>query len=336
MSAIIGFMATTSARALTLLSLLQTGREWSGTALAQRLGISTRTLRRDVESLRGLGYPVEVVLGPDGGYRLGSGATLPPLVFDDDQAVAVALALQTVPVTVAGVDEGAARALATLTRVLPARLRAEVESVRLTAVRNWWDFAAPPIDPSVVTTIGTAVRRGHVLRVERLRSDGTCPAPGEPDFVGPVAVEPHHLVLWAGRWYVVAWTLRGVGEWTIYRADRLRLHPGTGRPFTRRELPDDDVARYVTTRHDRGDVPAPWQCLGTVIMELPASTVARWAPGGSVVEDVGANRCRFTVGAWSWAGVAGILATFDADFTVVEPEDLRTACRDLGDRLGNA
>jgi predicted DNA-binding transcriptional regulator YafY len=330
----IGPVATTSARTLTLLSLLQTRREWPGAVLAARLGVSTRTLRRDVESLRELGYPVDVTLGPDGGYRLGAGSNLPPLVFDDEQAVAVALALQTVPVTVSGVDEGAARALATLTRVMPARLREEVDAVRLTAVRNWWDFAAPPLDPDTLTTVGTAVHRGHVLRFEQLRSDGSRPAPDDPDFRGPVRVEPHHLVLWAGRWYLLSWTLDEPAGWAIHRLDRLRLDGPTGQPFVRRELPDPDVGRYVTRRHDRGDVPAPWQCLGTVVMDLPATIVARWAPGGSVVEAVDDRSCRFTVGAWSWAGVAGILATFDADFTVVEPEELRQACRAVGDRLG--
>ncbi|MBT0772857.1 WYL domain-containing protein [Kineosporia sp. J2-2] len=331
-------MATTSARALRLLSLLQSRREWPGPVLAGRLGVSTRTLRRDVESLRELGYPVRTAMGPEGGYRLAPGSSLPPMLFDDEQAVAVALALQTVPVTVSGVDEGAARALATLTQVMPARLRAEVDSVRLTAVRNYWDFAGPPIDPDVLRAVGSAVHRAQVLRFDHLRADGTCPGPREPGFMPPRQVEPHHLVLWAGRWYLLAYdlSLPPGGEWAVYRVDRIRAAAATGRCFARRPLPDPDVGHYVMTRHDRGDTPAPWQCLGTVVMELPADVVARWAPGGSVVERLGPQRTRFTVGAWSWVGVAGILATFGAAFTVEGPVELRDACREIGRRLDRA
>ncbi|GAB3257236.1 helix-turn-helix transcriptional regulator [Kineosporia babensis] len=320
-------MATTSARALKLLSLLQSRREWSGPELSERLQVSTRTLRRDVESLRELGYPVQTRLGPDGGYRLGAGTSLPPLLFDDEQAVALALALQTAPVTVSGVDEGATRALTTLTQVMPARLRAQVEAVRVTAIRNYWDFAAPPIDPAVLKAVGTAVHREHLLRFDYLGPDGSRQDP-------PLRVEPHHLVLWAGRWYLIAHSREA--DWAIYRVDRIRPSDPTGLPFTRKALPDPDVRRYLMTRHDRGDTPAPWQCLGTVVIDLPSDVVARWAPGGSVVERIGPQQSRFTVGAWSWAGIAGILATFDADFTVVEPDELRLACRRIGRRLDHA
>lgn len=131
-------MADTSARILRLLSLLQARSDWPGAALADRLGISVRTLRRDVETLRDLGYPVEAGKGPGGGYRLGPGGKLPPLVLDDDQAIAIALALQTAPATVRGIDDAVARALTTLRQVLPARLRAASEAFEVSALRNYW------------------------------------------------------------------------------------------------------------------------------------------------------------------------------------------------------
>ncbi|MFD1049713.1 helix-turn-helix transcriptional regulator, partial [Kibdelosporangium lantanae] len=211
--------------------------------------------------------------------------------------------------------------------------------------------------------------RSHVLRVDVLRPDDTRPAPGDPDFIPPVHLEPHNLVLWAGRWYLVAHrepdlalpaydSICGTNEhprkvpqaptqpvrkgrshdlgWEVLRVDRLHVHSPTGIPFTRRELPCDNLAEYVRTRYSRGDVPASWQCTGVVLIDLPADLVARWAPGGSVVEYVAENRTRLTVGAWSWAGIAGILATFDAHFTVVEPTELTDACHEIARRLAHA
>lgn len=145
-------------------------------------------------------------------------------------------------------------------------------------------------------------------------------------------VEPHHLVLWAGRWYLVAHRT-DTGRWAIHRLDRIHPLAATGVPFERREPPAPDVARYVVTSHDRGDTAAPWPCLGTVLIDLPPEVVAEWAPGGSVVEYVSPTRSRFTLGAWSWAGVAGLLATFDADITVLGPDELKEACRTLSDRF---
>ncbi len=334
-------MASSSARLLTLLSLLGARASWSGEELADRLGVSTRTLRRDVDGLRGLGYPVSAAKGPDGGYCLGAGGKLPPLLLDDEQAVAVAVALQTAPSSVAGIDDGVARALTSITQVMPARLRAEVESLHLTAIRNPWDFAAPPIDPGTVRAVGHAVRHGHLLRFDHLTPDGRRPAPHDPDFTPPLHVEPHHLVLWAGRWYLVAYRPAdrpGDADpgWGVHRLDRIHSHDPTGVPFRRRELPSGDVVRFVTTSHDRGDTPARWQCLGTAQMDLPSDVVARWAPGGSVVEYVTATRTRITLGAWSWAGIAGLLATFDAELSDVEPAELRSACRTLAQRYARA
>ncbi|MGC5013672.1 helix-turn-helix transcriptional regulator [Streptosporangium sp. DT93] len=328
-------MATTSARLLTLLSLLAARQNRSGRELAERLGISARTLRRDVESLRALGYPVHALKGPDGGYRLGPGGGLPPLLLDDEQAVAVAVALQTAPTSVTGLDDAVARALTSIRQVMPARLRSEVDAMRLTSIRNSWEFPAPPIAPGTLKAVGYAVRNEQVLRFDYLTPDGRRPHPNDADFTAPLRVEPHHLVLWAGRWYLVAYD-PAAASWRIHRVDRIHAHSPTGIPFRRRELPEPDVARYVMTSHDRGDTPARWECLGSALMELPADVVARWAPGGSVIEYVSPTRTRITLGAWSWAGIAGLLATFDADITAVEPDDLREACRVLAERYRRA
>ncbi|HEY0690157.1 MAG TPA: WYL domain-containing protein, partial [Kribbella sp.] len=297
-------MATASSRLLRLLSLLGARPNWSGQDLADRLGISTRTLRRDMESLRELGYPVQALKGPDGGYQLGAGSKLPPLLLDDEQAVAVAVALQTAPTSVAGIDDAVARALTSIKQVMPANLRAEIDAMHLTAIPNSWEFPAPPIASSTLKAVGYAVRNGHLMRFDYLTPDGHRPHPNDPDFAPPLRVEPHHLVMWAGRWYLVAYT-PATEAWGIYRVDRIHAHAPTGTPFQRRELPDPKVARYVMTSYDRGDTPAPWQCLGTVLMELPADVVARWAPGGSVIEYVTPTQTRITLGAWSWAGIAG-------------------------------
>lgn len=328
-------MATSSARLLRLLSLLGARARWSGEDLAGRLAVSTRTLRRDVESLRELGYPVDTLHGPDGGYRLGSGGRLPPLLLDADQAVAVAVALQTAPVSVTGHAEAAARALTSLSQVMPAPLLAEVEGMRMTTIRNVWDFAAAPVEPGVLKAVGAAIRQGHVLRFDPLVPDGRRPEPRDPDFSPPLRVEPHHLVLWAGRWYLVAYELAGQA-WAIYRLDRIHALTPTGTPFARRDLPQPDVARFVMTSHDRGDIPARWQCLGSAVLARPVEVVARWAPGGSVVEPVDADRTRIAVAAWSWVGIAGLLATFDAETTEVEPDELRRACRTIAERYRQA
>ncbi|MEC3975465.1 helix-turn-helix transcriptional regulator [Amycolatopsis sp. H20-H5] len=323
-------MAHTSRRALRLLSLLAARRQWSLHELAERLGVSERTVRRDVETLRQLDYPVTTVHGPDGGYRLGADHTLPPLQFDDEQALAVAVALQTAPSTVFGLQDDAARALETLKQVMPAKLQVAMESLRLTRLQNYWEFPAPPIDSTALSTVGGAVRHRHVLIVDTLRADSSRREPGDADFSPARRIEPHHLVVWAGRWYLVAYDLAD-DTWQVHRVDR--LHPRTTTlPFAARELPGDDVAQFVMTSHDRGDTPATWQCTGTARLNLPAHTVARWAPGGSVVEHLDPDHCLLTLGAWSWAGIAGILATFDTDLTDLQPPELIQACRRLAHR----
>lgn len=161
-----GVMPKTSARLLTLLSLLQARRDWPGQSLAERLEVSPRTVRRDVDRLRGLGYPVAATKGPDGGYRLDAGTELPPLLFDDDQAVALAVALQTVGTTGAGVEEAAVRALNTVRQVMPARLRHRVDALRVTAVERAGAGPDTAADARLLATLGAAVQTREVLRFD--------------------------------------------------------------------------------------------------------------------------------------------------------------------------
>ncbi|SCL66369.1 Predicted DNA-binding transcriptional regulator YafY, contains an HTH and WYL domains [Micromonospora citrea] len=328
-------MANTSARILRLLSLLEARIEWPGAELADRLGVSARTLRRDVETLRELGYPVDAVKGPGGGYRLGPGGKLPPLVLDDDQAIAIALALQTAPATVTGIDDAVTRALTTLRQVMPARLRATTETFTVTTLRNYWEFAAPPVDVDTLQAVGAAIRTTRVLRFDYREPDGADPAPAEPGFRPPVEAEPHHLVVWAGRWYLVARDHRR-GTWHTYRVDRIAPRTPAGAAFRPHPLTDDDLTRLVVRNPDRGDTPGQWQCVGSAVLDLPAHLVARWAPGGSVVEPVDPRHSRLTVGGWSWVGVAGLLITFDADLRDVRPSELRGALRRIGHRVSRA
>lgn len=328
-------VADTSARVLRLLSLLSARTDWSGDDLAGRLEVSARTLRRDVDTLRELGYPVEAGKGPGGGYRLGSGAQLPPLVLDDDQAAAIALALQTAPATVSGIDDAVTRALTTLRQVMPARLRAASEAFEVTALRNYWEFSAPPVPAEVLRALGSAIRTCRVLRVDYRDPQGALPDLADPDLRPPRPIEPHHLVVWAGRWYLVARD-HASREWLVLRVDRVAPRSPGGPAFTPALLTHDDLVQLIVANPDRGDTVGPWQCIGSATLELPAQVVARWAPGGSVVEPLGEQRCRLTVGAWSWMGVAGLLVTFDSDLSEVSPGELRAALGTLADRARRA
>jgi len=203
---------TTSGRLLTLLSLLQARRDWPGTLLAERLEVSQRTIRRDVDRLRDLGYPVRATMGPDGGYRLDAGADLPPLLFDDEQAVALAVALQLAAVSGAGIADAAWRALATVRQVMPGRLRHRVDSVRVIGMPRAGDAE---IDTSALVAVSEAVRDREQLRFDYRPATGGAAA--EPD---RRQVEPHHVLNRGGRWYLLGWDLDR-GDWRIFRVDRM-------------------------------------------------------------------------------------------------------------------
>ncbi|GAA3593179.1 WYL domain-containing protein [Kineosporia mesophila] len=313
-------MSGTSERLLSLLSLLQARRDWPGQVLAERLDVSPRTVRRDVDRLRELGYPIAAFKGPDGGYRLEAGADLPPLLFDDEQAVALAVALRLATVSGAGVSEAANRALATVRQVMPSRLRHRIDALEVTAVGSPVDA-----DPQVLMALADAVRGQETVRFDY----GT-----DPDRP-PRRAQPHHLVSRHGRWYLLAWDT-DKDDWRTFRADRMSLRTPNGPRFTRREIPGGDPATFVTGlfRGSREGDPQ-WPCQGTVVLNTDASTVAPHI-GDGTLEPLSPGTCRLTLGSWSWAGLAASIARFDADFTVEGPPELLAAVDELGRRFGAA
>ncbi|MFF8572248.1 helix-turn-helix transcriptional regulator [Streptomyces sp. NPDC015408] len=327
-------MRKTSARLLSLLSLLQARRDWPGALLAERLDISPRTLRRDVDRLRELGYAVRAVKGPDGGYRLDAGTQLPPLLFDDEQAVALAVALRTAAVTGAGIEEGAARALTTLRQIMPARLRHRIDDFHVTAVERSATVPDPRAGTGVLLAIGAAVRAREVLRFDHTPAYTAHPADTGDAVVAPRRVEPHHLVVRGGRWYLVAWDLDRE-DWRVFRADRITPRTPTGPRFTPRRLPGDDVAAFVTGRFRGLETSPEWPCRGEAVLLLPASAVAPHVAEGTV-EELGPDRCRVALGSWSWPALAAAFSAFDADVEAVGPPALRAAFARLAGRCARA
>lgn len=301
---------------LALLALLQLPRGWSGPVLAERLGVTPRTLRRDIDRLRDLGYRISAAKGPDGGYRLVAGSELPPLLFDEDQAVAIAVALQSAPVSGVDVDEAAARALTTIRQVMPSRLRHRVDGIRFSRAQN-----DTPVDPAVLQAVSAAVLARHVLRF------------GYGDDDRPSRrTEPHEVVAREGRWYLLAWDL-DAAEWRIFRLDRMTPRIPTGPVFTPRALPAADALTYLAARAKGSDAEDRWPCVGELMMELPARKVSPWLGPDDTVEPVDDLSCRVTLGSWSWIGVLATATRFDAPFTVVGPEPLRAAAHSLTERL---
>ncbi|MEV0005362.1 WYL domain-containing protein [Micromonospora sp. NPDC050980] len=324
-------MPTASARLLALLSLLQARRDWPGAVLAERLGVSPRTVRRDVDRLRELGYPIASAKGPDGGYRLAAGSALPPLLFDDEQAVALTVALQTAATTVTGIEEAAARALTTVRQVMPARLRHRVDALRVVAAPRAGAATKPRVEPALLMTLSAAVHAREELRFDYPAAPPAAPADEAPP---PRRTQPHHLVTWGGRWYLVAWDLDRA-DWRTFRVDRISPRTPTGPRFTPRELPGGNVAAFVAGRFTGATGPGDWPCRGEVILDLPARTVSAWTRDG-IVEELGPDRCRLVLGAWSWPGLAAVLGRYDADIEVVGPPELRTAFAHLAHRYARA
>jgi predicted DNA-binding transcriptional regulator YafY len=315
----------TSARLLRLLSLLQARPEWSGPELAERLGVTTRTVRRDVDKLRGLDYPVEVGLGPGGGYRLGAGAALPPLLLDDDEAVAVAVTLRTAAGSgVAGTGETALAALVKLERILPPRLRHRITAMPVAIVAP---RVAPSVDPSVLAAVGAACRDRRVLEIDYTARDGAA---------SRRRVEPIHLVAWGRRWYLVAWD-RDRDDWRTLRVDRLtpRLAPDglpTGPRFAPRDIPGGDPAAFVADRV--ADV-RPFRCV--VRVEAPAEQVRATIWTDQVrVEEIGATACRVRLSSDDARSAALVLTGLDADFAVESPDELVDELRRVATRYERA
>lgn len=316
--------ASTSRRLLALLSLLQARRDWPARVLADRLGISERTVRRDVERLRDLDYAIEATRGPDGGYRLAAGERMPPLLLDEEQAVAVALALRTAASVGAGIEEPAERALQTMSRMLPAAL-----SARLRAFDDA-SAPAPPdaADPAVLLRLGDAIRDRLEVRFDYASPDAT-PDPAAP----PRRIEPHHLVLHGGRWYLIGFDAAR-DDWRTLRVDRLAPKSHAGRRFEPRVVPGGDPLRFLEARF-RGVETGTWACWGEATVARAVRDVAPFVGDGSARE-LGARTTRVRLGAWSWPAVAALLLRFDADLEAVEPVELRDAFAALSARAARA
>jgi predicted DNA-binding transcriptional regulator YafY len=315
-------MLETSARLLRLLSLLQARRDWTSTELAGRLGVTTRTIRADVGRLRALGYPVEARPGVAGGYRLGAGGALPPLLLDDEEAVAVAIGLRTAAGgSVAGIEETSVRALAKLQQVLPARLRRQVGAFGSHALPV--PSPGPRVDPDVLTVIAAACRDHERLRFDYTAHSGT---------VSRRSVEPYRLVNDRRRWYLVAWDTDRDG-WRTFRADRITPRTPAGPRFTPRPLPPD---QKIAAQVARGAAEATWRYRARVVVHAPAAHVRARMPVPVEVEPLGADRCVFEPGSDHPEMLALYLGMLGADFTVVDSPELVAALRTLTGRYQRA
>ncbi|MCM8554977.1 YafY family protein [Streptomyces sp. STCH 565 A] len=315
----------TPARLLTLLSLLQTPREWPGGELAERLGVSRRTIRRDIDRLRELGYPVQASMGSDGGYRLVAGKAMPPLVLDDEEAVAIAVGLRAgAGHAVAGLDEASVRALAKLEQVLPSRLRHRVTTFHA-ATTPLTGGDGPRIDPGTLTVVASAVAGQERLRFAYRAADGT---------QSRRLTEPHRLVSTGARWYLVAYDL-GREDWRTFRVDRVAEPFATGARFTPRELPARDAAEYLRRSLQRLGDSYEIDVLFAVPAEVAASRLPQWFGAPEATDDGMSCVLRATVSDAPEA-VAVRLATTGLEFRVRRPAELADRVRELAARLVRA
>jgi predicted DNA-binding transcriptional regulator YafY len=315
-------MTETSSRLLELLSLLQARRGWPGPELADRLEVTLRTVRRDVARLRDLGYPVESVTGPAGGYRLRAGSVMPPLLLDDEEAIAIAVGLGTAArASVTGIEETAVRALIKLEQVLPAHLRRRVAALGAATIAP--AVAGPTVEPQHLTVIAVACRDQECLRFAYRRRDGT-------DSLR--LVEPHTLVNLGRRWYLVAWDRRRE-HWRTFRVDRLANPASTGLRFAPRELPAEDAAAYVSQSISG----APHRFEARVILHVSAEEIARRVPRyWGTIEPIDDHTCEYRTADDDLRWIALRIALFDVDYEVEGPPELLEHLGRLGRRLQRA
>lgn len=300
---------------LSLLSLLQARRDWPGPVLADRLGVTTRTVRRDVDRLRALGYEIASAKGPDGGYRLAAGAELPPLLFDDEQAIAIAIGLPHAAASGVDVGEAAERALATLRQVMPSRLRHRMDAVEFTA-----SAVGVRVAPDVLEAVSRAVQAGRTLRFDYGEGDGPSRS-----------VEPHGLVARDARWYLVAWDLDRAG-WRTFRLDRMAPRNTAGLAFARRAVPAGDPAAFIAARAKGSNDADRWPCTGSFEIDLPVRELIDWIQDGQI-DEISPTTSLVTIGSWSWAGLLAEIVRFGAPFRIVAPAELVSEARDLAERL---
>jgi predicted DNA-binding transcriptional regulator YafY len=315
-------MSETASRLLEMLSLLQGRRDWPGAQLADRLEVSGRTIRRDIERLRALGYPVESLSGPAGGYTLRGGSAMPPLLVDDEEAIAIAVGLRTAArASVAGIEETAVRALVKVEQILPDHLRRRVRA--LGSATFTLPVAGPRVDPQHLTAIAAACRDCECLRFSYRRRDRS---------ESRREVEPHGLVNHGRRWYLVAWD-RGREDWRTFRIDRLAKPASTGVRFSARRVPAKDAAAYVA----RSITEAPNRFEARVTLHAAAEEITG-RPGASwgSIRPIDASSCEYRTGEDDIKWLALRIAMLGVDFHVHEPPELVEQLRALSLRLGRA
>lgn len=315
-------MAATTTRALRLLSLLQARRTWSGQELMDRLEVSERTLRRDIDGLRGLGYPVRATTGPAGGYQLEAGANIPPLLLDDDEAVAIAMGLLTAAGgTITGIEETSVRALSKLEKVLPPRIRRRITMLQeavVPMVRAW-----VTVDAEILTTVASACRDHERLRFEYRSYDGQ---------KSERHVEPHQVVSLHQKWYLLAFD-RDREDWRTFRLDRLESPRATKFGFTPREIPGGDAAEYVT----RSLRSRPMRFQVTATLHAPAAEIeGRIRPGEGEVDALDEARCLFRTQGDYLEWLAFQLIWLNVEFEVQEPPELVDYVSALSIRLAHS
>jgi predicted DNA-binding transcriptional regulator YafY len=315
-------MLETSARLLRLLSLLQARRFWTGPELAEHMEVTVRTVRRDVDRLRELGYPIDAAAGVAGGYRLGAGAALPPLLLEDDEALAIVLGLRSAAAgSVSGMEEATVRALGKLEQVLPARLRRRMKNLHSAVVPLPW--SGPSVDAGWLTIIAGACRDRERLT---FRYGDRKARDSDRD------IEPHGLVHAGRRWYLVGWDL-GRTDFRTFRVDRLQSEPVPGKRFTPRAIPGGDLAAYVS----RSVSTLAYQFAARVIVHAPRARVAERVPLlAAHIEAIDAQRCVLETGENHLGRLAIHIAQIGYDFEVLEPPELIEQLRALGKRFARA
>jgi predicted DNA-binding transcriptional regulator YafY len=310
-------MSDSSGRLLALLSLLQTPREWPGSELARRLEVSPRTVRRDVERLRELGYPVHATKGTEGGYRLAAGTAMPPLLLDDEEAVAIAVGLRaSAGEAVAGIEEASVRALTKLEQVLPSRLRYRVGTLGAATVALPADQAT--VDPAHLTLLAAAIANRERVRFTYRTGEG---------HEGRRLVEPHRLVSAGRRWYLLAFDTERA-DWRIYRVDRISEPFATGARTTQRALPEEDPVAFVTAKMYSG---APTYA-AVATLDLPAAPEHL----GGASTPLPDGRCRWESPADTLDWLAFRLLTLGCEVEVHEPPELVDHLRTVAGRANRA
>lgn len=314
-------MLSASARLIRLLSLFQAQRAWTGSALATRLEITERTLRRDVDRLRSLGYTVDSTSGVAGGYRLGAGTALPPLLLEDEEAIAVALGLGNPAGTPGDIENASMRALAKLEQLMPQRLRRRLDSVRASVVPVVRDKS--PVRLKAVTLLAEACTDRLVLRFGYRDHNDAATAR---------TVEPHRVVQTGHRWYLLAWdTARE--DWRTFRLDRIVEPVPTGERFTPRRLPHGDVAAYMAHALD---VSPYLHHASVVVHATPQALEAHMRWIGGTPEAVGKGATRIATSANSLDALAVWLGCLEYDFEVESPPELVGHLSRVAARLGEA